>query len=722
MPRSPARVQRFIGPLGGLVTHVDAHAVPITSAQDCENVVLMERSIRARNGLRRLESATIADCRIEGLWGGLTAPASGAAAEIIVIKTSAMSGDYVNGALYFSFAVSGAYQAQAGTAITINGNVPTFVQHGQRDANAESQVYMLDGSARAHRIPLSTGKAAYPVGLTAPTISASTFITSGLTHPTFGDNEYRVTLVNRANRPADDESGRPGLESSASPIKTQNVSAASEAQLTVSTVDPAIEPWTHIRVYRKGPSQAHHLFIGEWARPINPSGLQESGDGLLLWLSDTSYKLDEAGPFEDGPAGGEFLAQPNGNDPWDFAPTRNGVPANMRYLAFWGARSFWGRPNEPGVFYSDVFDSQSGGHFEAISGEKLPILDAPTTLLAVMGEGLIIGTTIGLHAILGTLVSHDNNSAAQGLKLPVISPTIRRFPGATPPVAQGTGSYVIAAGNLYYISAYGLERFNGQISENVSDGIEGLLGTSNNLSVLQTATLAHDSIERRIYMLVRTPVSGGKYTEDIAGTTGQLESVIYVYHYARPNPETGRGDWTKIERVGVCSESSAHDQRYSAIGVRQTGAARPLLMVGMRIYDATDTRFDDAQVYTESLTEARDEKAIETSPTNVTVPWSWKSGSWDFGYPDIQKQVHHVVAKTKAITGGTAENYTVAAHLDADPTPTQDDFAETLDRADLSVGAFVDSIAVELSGDSGANGTPSETLGFTVEAEAADAY
>jgi hypothetical protein len=459
--------------------------------------------------------------------------------------------------------------------------------------------------------------------------------------------------------------------------------------------------------------QSRAYYAGSWYRP----GYQKStpnevgavavtGDHYKIELTENSHVL-----------------QASGNGAFDYMPTRNHVPENMRYFALWSGRGFWARDYEPLVYHTDVWNPLAGGHPECLSGDFLPAVDSPVTLLAEYGDALIIGTDGGVYAVAGVISSYTNTAAARLEELPPHSAVITRTPGELGPVSKGTGSYVVADGILYFITRHGLARYEGPEvrPQLVGLAVQSLLPSSTTVSPLSNSMLAHDPVKHIIYMLVRelkaAAEADARYSGDTAGTTGQVESYIYAYSYRERDPRTGFGQWTLLGDIGVTANSGGNDRRYSAIGMRHPIGAAPRLLVGVRCQQAAPLDVNDADVYSEDPDSSADNGCEASPAASATVPWSWESGNWDLGMPERKKNIHHLTAKIKD-NSGSAATLNVAESLDG-ATYQSASHKEDKTRVEKSIGGLAEQISVKFSGDSILD---TEVFGYAIDAEEADVY
>ena len=714
MPRSARTVIRLPGPLGGFSEQIHPDMIGPTNCQDCENVLALPGRLKKRWGIRQMTTAHIADRRIEGIWSGLTNPSSGAVAPLIILKASEADA-YTTGALY-RWKGAGAWVEITGA--TIAGNTSIFVPIGMSLETSQRALILADGSARAWRIELADTPRVRYCGIKPATDDlnqtgiAGNITTGHVGNP--GNVRFYLSFSDEEQRPDNAPTNHPGLESN-----TWDYGSA----VTLPTLGgvrlefddpPGGEHWTHVRVYGLKISspyvQTRAYYMGSWYRP----GYQKSTPNEVGAVAVTGdhYKIEITE--------GAHVVQASGNGAYDYKPTRNYVPENMRYFAFWDGRGFWARDDEGIVYHSDVFNPLGGGHPEALSGDFLPPVDGPVSLLAEYGDSLIIGTDRGIYAVTGTISSYTNAAAARLEALPPHSAVVTRTPGDLGPVAEGTGSYVVAEGLLYFITRNGLARYEGP---SVRPQLVGLAAQSElpsgaTSTALRDSVLAHDPVKHIIYMIVREDVAGGKYSSDTDGTTGQVESYIYAYSYREPDRNTGFGRWTRLGRIGVTAAFNDNDRRYTMIGMRHPIGGPPRLLVGMRCAQDDPNDVNDADVYSEDPTSSADEDCEEQgSIADADVPWSWESGNWDLGLPERKKWIHHLSVKLKDNSGAT-NTLTVGESLDG-ATYQNASHKEDKTRIEKSIGGLAEQMSVKFSGDSQLD---TEIFDYQVDAEPADVY
>lgn len=715
MPRSLRTVVRLPGPLGGLAAHLNARQVGPLRCQDCENVIIRPGRLKKRPGIVKLDDTESPDdvldvvtaARAEGVFGTITNPASGSPVELIVTKVSLVAGAYTTGKLRFWFDDNVGFQVQSNTEdpLGLNGNVPTFQKVGIRGADELANIYMLDGSDRAHRIPAHTSRTVYRAGLPPPTNMLLLDVVGGGTW-TAVKHEFKIAICDRDQTQPDDPLNPPGLLSLAT-VESGLTTPDNNFSIDFDAPDKAVEPWTHLAVYVRSadvnPDQ--FLFLGYW----NLDGKDRADDKGVIGAGSNGREWRIT-------LGGTAGQQATGTGTYDFPPTRNNVPEKMRYFAIFNGRGFWARDNESFVWYSDPVSALTGGHYEALSYEFLQPLSTTITLLAAFRDQLVIGTSAGLHVLTGIISSHTNASAAREETLPPFSAQFEPVQGDIGPVAKGTGSFVVADNHLYFISKNGLERYDGQSVQDINLAIRSLLPTSDTTNTMATATLAHDPVKHIIYMLIREDVSGGKYLGDDAATTGQLDSTTWCYHYREVDRDTGYGQWTRITTIGSTTEALGNNQRYGAVGMRQPLGSESRLLVGMRAFngDSPDIA-DDATVYEESASGFADDDLKGVSGVNVV--WSWQSGRWNAGLNERRKRFHHL---TTPIRKGSNSSGTFVVDYEIDGSASRvGTCPENQDRIESPLGAYGDDLSVKFSG---ASTEESEILSYAIDMEPVDAF
>jgi hypothetical protein len=774
--RTAANVVRFKKPagppFGGFSKHQDPSQIGPLKCQDCENVILEHGRLRKRPGIVRLGGTTTVTTgkRVEGVYGSQTQPVSGSPAEFIVKKCSAVTG-YTVGTLFFWDSTNGWQATASSPAPTLNGNVPTFHEVGIKGEDAYAHVFMLDGSTHAWKLPLDTSRKAHKVGIPCwtpdPDNGGYTNITKGVdllpTQSDYDDKNFLLsvyetaaagntfvypktyefiwTFCDRTQVPPNNElAEHPGLEGNSFGavygVKPGTITVTFDNTVggykrdfklyfhsnscghTGELTDFKGFFYTHIRVYARcvTDSETNYMHIGTWGHPdytlSDDDGVwQAEATSEFEWYIDTAdlNPSDEDDKYPDLPAAGDGA--------YDYAPTRNYVPQEMDYFAAHNGRGYWARNDAPFVHYTDAVGVHTGGSYEAITSEFLPPLDGPISLLAHYQDMLVIGTAHGLWAQTGILASHTNRTAAQGAEIPDIPWALTRIPGTVGAVEQGTGSFVIVDGYLFYIGKNGLERFDGTRTENVSLAIRDLLPSDDAVNYLKDATLAHDPNRHIIYMVVRknldeTPANS-RYAGDDASTTGQVESTIWCYHYRALDPLTGYGEWTRLTNIGVYTKANTYDQRYTAIGMRRPLGDKARLLVGMRVTEATDTYYDDCSVHEESASLHTDTQTKGPSPSTVNITWLWQSGHWDLGLLETRKLFHNLAVHIAEDANSSSATLTLGVQVD-EGTLFTESFYEKYSHVDFPVGMAGYDVSVKFAGDSG---VATEILGYALEAE-----
>jgi hypothetical protein len=744
------------GPFGGFAGHLHSRYVGPKRCEDCENVLVQDGRLKKRFGIQVLSAGdtnkVIADSRVEGIYGDMTYPIEGATADyddvtdLIVAKTSKISGSYANGEVYLRHAGSDGFLAASPQVDWVNGKIPNFVPIGSRSKDIDTgpepddvmgsqvQLYMVDGSDRATRVPLDISRRAYKVGITAPEYNqtgGAGYVFMGIDDVATqggqvgfppGTYEVRITLCDRSRISDADETGAPGLESNPNTNIMSNTHAAGNKVLAITIdLDQLVsgEFFTHFRVYWRSvdDNETDWLYGGMY----NKSAEWEIGDEVDSFVSDPDFNF----PGSEGYIEIQNVARATGTGAYDYAPTRNHVPEKMRYMATFRGRSYWARDDLPQVFYSDVVGPQTGGHYEHLSTEFLDPFDAPVSLLARYQDSLIIGTSNGIHRMTGLLSSHTNQTIAANAIIPMSSHAIEQITDDLGPVYQGTGHHVIADGIFYYISREGLMAFNGNVAVNVSKAIRPYLPVMTEINEMNTAMLAHDPVRNIIYMMTRVRASDGvggygKYSGDLGSTTGQVESTIWCYHYRAKDSETGLGEWTRFTSIGVTSAANGNDQRYTAIGMRRFGAANTAehqtrLAVGMRVNDTGDGRFDDCSVFSEGLPTAfSDNQTDEALTADKAVSALWKSGQWDVGLFDMRKALIALTVDVLEDAAKTGDTLTVSYALDGGSLKSRA-FAGTKSLCEVGVGSSARYIATQVAWSSTYD---EELFGYSVDVAA----
>lgn len=719
MPRSAATVVRLPGPLGGFSEHIHPDEVGPTNCQDCENILALPGRLKKRWGIREVDSdmGTVALHRVEGLWGGITNPSSGNQEEVIVAKMGAAT-NYTTGSLRYSKLSSGSWSAwsSALAGVSVNATPIVFIPIGMQLADAQRALIVADGSSRAYRIHLASTPSAEKCGIKPATADLTqTAIAGNITTDhvgTPGNVRFYLSFADENQRPTNAPTNHSGLESNTWDYGSA-VELPSLGGVRLEFNDPPDgETWTHVRVYAIFISspyvQTRAYYMGSWWHPTTGSkgtdneiaAVEVTGDHYKIEITESTH-----------------VSQASGNGAYDYRPTRNYAPENMRYFAAWDGRGFWARDYEPNVYHTDIASPLTGGHYEALSGDYLPPVDGPVSMLAEYGDALLIGTDRGIYQVTGTIGSYTNASAARLEALPPHTAVISRTPGELGPVSEGTGSHAVADGAFYFVSRNGLARYEGPNvrPQLVGLAVQALLPTTDSASPLKNSMLAHDPVNHIIYLLVRQDVSGGKYSGDSASTDGQVESVIYAYSYRELDPRTGFGKWTLLGDIGVTAAFNGNDRRYSAVGMRHPLGDRPRLLVGMRRLDGSgDVR--DGDVYQEVPGNSADEDCAVV-PDDADVPWSWESGNWDLGLPERQKWIHHLSVKVKD-NSGSSETLNVAESLDG-ATYQSSSYKENTTRIEKSIGGLAEQMSVKFSGDSQLD---TEIFSYAVDAEPADVY
>gem|GEM_PF-6095718 len=706
-------------PFGGLLAHMNPGSIGPIYAQDCDNVLVHNSRLKKRFGLDKVQSdfGEIADARIEGVWAGRKTGDDGNTDEMIVVKTTAIP-NYDTGSLSIS-ENSGAWAPPVNVGLIFKGRIPLFTEIGARGVAREdtssqsnpaliktyrSAVIITDGSADAYRIMPTLERRVRRIGILAPSNSNITITVNpnvGLMAP--GDYEFKIALADSTQSTDNNLLDSFGLLSNASVLLTspqtilQNDEVVFELNdftdngvVATDTNDTGWKRfWTHIIVYGR-----------------NVTSLESGFVKMGSWYRDSAYKLpgDTGALIKNGAAWQaklETSTRATGNGVYDYAPTRNHVPQNMSYFNLHRDRGFWAKRDEPFVWYSDIISPLTGGHVEAISLEFLPPFDGPISLLASYLDALIVGTPSSLFALSGQITSHTNQSVGADALLPESTHVVRQVASGDGPVRDGVGQSVVADGRLYFVSDGGLRAFDGQRIINVALGVQDLHVTP---SVMANSTLAHDSEKHIIYLAERE--NSVTYSGDTAGTTGQVRTTIWCYHYRRINNLTGFGEWTRFKSIGAIAESNGNDQRYSCVGKNAAGK----LLVGMRMYDdAASMRFDDCAVFRESGTSDGTAKAGSSGNIN----WSWKSGRWDAGLMDRAKQFYAVSANIARSAFKTAATFGLGFAVD-DEAFKSVFYPETKQRIIVPVGRAGQEVAVLFSGN---NTVDNEVLGYAIEGE-----
>ncbi|MHC4403766.1 MAG: hypothetical protein ACYTG0_29260, partial [Planctomycetota bacterium] len=377
--------------------------------------------------------------------------------------------------------------------------------------------------------------------------------------------------------PADNPYGNPGVESNASTALEHTFVGPYEA-VEYEITQLAEDSWTHVRVYRRditaGRVEATWRFLVQFSK----FGTQ------LEQVSPTVYRLIIDSTAGDPPSEATANA-------FDYAPVRNYPPQKMHYFVEFSGRGYYANNAEPYVYYTDVVNVASGGNFESISGEYLPIFSEPISLLATYFGQLIIGTPSGLNLMSGVLVTPTNKTTALGESVPAGSESIQEIT-CDGPVRHGTGDFIVADNIFYYISERGLMRYDGRDVHNVTLAIAkeledfsgelpgGLPAVPSPIpegeSIFTGAQLAHDPVRHIIYLLVRRPTTINDafgWELDSTLTLGR----IWCYHYRNTDPETGFGHWTTFFQAGPGSTSQR--DRTSAIDVRVPTTGEPRLAI-----------------------------------------------------------------------------------------------------------------------------------------------
>lgn len=730
MPRSESTVVRLPGPLGGFAEHKDPTQIGPLRCQDCANVIILDGRLVRRFGIEEispLSTARIADARIDACFGSTGPSVTGVTVELIVCKLTKDTDDYAVG--YFYLHDPSNQMVALSCADTLNASIPTFHPVGVRGDDYAEKTFILDGSAQAHKVEMKVGGSLFRCGLDAPTIvdvDSNPLDSGSRTASTYA---FKVALCDRSEVNLDDFDWPPPpglMGNSAIVFDADNSNAeyivipsVQEAHIEFTAPAATNQYWTHAILYRRDvtATETTYRYVGYWART---AGLQEVGDALLTDNGGNNYTLAEGGPFKT--AAGSSEAVPDtaaGTGPYDFAPTRNNVPEDMRYFAVHEGRSFWAQDDKPLVWYSDAVSYESGGHYEAISGEHLGALDSSITLLASWGNQLLIGTNRRLYTLTGIVNSHTNYSIAVGANLPPGSAEVNEVVGSIPPVPEGTGSHVTADRYFYYIGSTGLVRFDGVFTEDVTKAIQALLPTSDTATTLGTATLAHDPIKHIIYMLVREDLG------DEAEETGRIESTIWCYHYREVDPLTGYGQWTRITDIGLTTAFAGKGQRYESITMRHPIGAPPRLVVGMRVEDkdagpSETAALLDCVLFSETTdTVLRPDTDRDEYAGSANVAWYWQSGDWDLGYMDRRKMFYLMTTFVKIVALGAVR---VGFQVDGEDLvndETSFNYTPSINRLDTPIGRAGEVISVRFSGD---DAREAEVMGYAIDAQLVDQH
>ena len=590
----------------------------------------------------------------------------------------------------------------------IKEKIATFVPVGLRGADYTGKTYILDGSPNAHKVRMKELGALFQIGMEAPVITGSS--TPAGSYPS-GTYEWKISVCDRSEIVVENEAfpPPPGLESNASNSQTQASGGAAAIQLNFTAPDIDKQYWTHARIYRKesGANEVTYKLLGVFGRTAALTHPNDDGTlgGSGPYTATLSCAADQ--PLD---------TTASGNGAYDYAPTRNHVPQNMRYFAAYHGRGFWAKDDSPYVWYSDDVSVTDGGHYEALSTEMLDPLDGPVTMLANFLDFLIISTPFSLYVLQGSISSLTNKAAANDQNIPPMGARLEKVPGNLGAVIGGTGAHLEIDRNLYFITRDGLARFNGVAVENVSEPIQSLLPLSDTASELQTAQLAHDPVNGVIYMLVN------EYLGDDAPEYGRIRGTIWCYHY-RMLDETGIGQWTRITDIAAGSTTVTDEgwrwQCYDSITMRMPIGGKPRLVVGVRIsdWDNDDDYLIHATLFSEDPDHFRDE-ARDATPANYDIPWFWQSGKWDAGLPDRQKELWFLLTKITRDAGSSAATLDVSFQVDAGAEITGS-HKENSARIETPIRRLGDDIAVKFSGDSQ---VATEIQGYALDAEPVGDY
>lgn len=707
MPRTNASVIQLPGPLLGLATHLDARRIGPTRAQDCREVTLIDGRLKKRFGIVGLLATPplMTAQRVEGIYGLIKNKSGEAPSEIMVVKTTTTASSYASGKIRFY--LGSTFDAPDNTEDTLSGNVPLMMEVGSLGSDYGSALFILDGSARGHKVPANGNKNVYRIGLSAPTsftVEAFTAIGTGYTVGTF---EWRVSLSDRDQVPTNNTRS-PGLESNATDELELQTIPDRGVRLEFVAPDPTVEYWTHANIYRRettaGVNETNWLYVGRFAR-----GTPATGEGQLTDQGGGTWRAD----IDDDP---DFGTPATGTGFYDHAPTRNNVPTNMDYFVAYRGIGLYARNDEPLVYLTD--NLSQGGHLESINNEFLPPFDGPISLLAYYRGSVMISTTNGLYRMTGVPSQLSNYAVALGLSAAGSVPQIERLDGTLGAVHRGVGQSIVAGGSLYYVTQGGLVRFDGQSTVLVSKAIEGLLNDGTATTTYSESTLSHDSIKGIIYWLIREPVA---FTD---AATGHFSGTIWCYHYRFVDPMTGFGSWTRFQGIGggVVETGGINSyqagDRATAIATRNVPGALPKLLVGLRIWDGNVANaVDDGSVYVESDTLYVDTANKYNPITTAIILWSWQSGFWNAGIMFKQKLFYAITAMIKKISG--AGNELGISHSVDGSTLVSQDYSPDQLNVDHDVGIQGEELSVKFSNaiGGGANTSEFELFGYTIDAE-----
>lgn len=785
------RINRSVGvPFHGLVSHLSPEQIGPNHCTACANVLLLHGRIRSRPAFVQA-GEPLYPGRIESMDSFVLRDSTDDVYHAQIITKISRHDDIGTPNLYGTYVVvienpAGSFSQYTpfdafANPTKINGKSATFfaaaigqyatierpTASGDDVLKHEKRVYILDGSDSVwvtcgHQGSLAP--AFWRAGLPAPTNATKegTTTAAGKNLPA-GTYEFYVSICNKYMVPLIAlGSNSPGLEGNAFQLISNVVLGSDSVPLLKVHIPKAKEEvWNYIRIYgREVNTQANAILLYEIDKTAASVTEVDQGSGTY------SYEITAATHMA--------YKSTTGDGVYDYPPTRNLRPEKFDFMAVYRSRAFYASRTSEFVYYSDIVSPIFGGHYEAISGEYLEPLDGPCGLLAPFPDQLVIGTSKALYIHTGALASHNNATAHTGADIQAGSDQMDRIAVDRGPIDGGTGSYVIADGALYYISAEGLEVYDGNNSVNLCEPIrtelEAAIGTD--AAALKTAQLAHDSSRNIIYFLIRPNVTYDEVNDSIQGDPSPsgypdaafLEatynaSTIFCYHYRNRDSLTAIGAWTKYDTlgdgdlitegatdprtlIGVTSDYSRR-RRYSAIAMhRSSESSRARLIVaarGMTVYDNGTVEpvppvnpgksyghfHTDATLWWISyltpriLIEDEDSSLDEITPFDLgnddpleyKIIWSYTSGLWDAGLIEREKKFHFLTVNTLANALGLSE-FTVGISVDGS-TPRSRTYKLSRNKIKFPIGAFGDRLQIVFLS-TGAS-APMEVLGIGVD-------